>query len=210
MNLNFLMPKKPIFFELFNKQGQAITKISYLLNELKESNERDLTPFKPRAKDIESQADEVIRDIVRQLNQTFITPFDREDIHNLASELDDIVDEIENVLHNINIYQVDPKDRFISQFIDLITQNALFLSKLLFLLKGQKYDATTRELIENIHSLEDAGDELFIKYISHLFNSDLDAIAVIKFKDIAENLEKVTDRFQNACTTIENIYVKSW
>jgi predicted phosphate transport protein (TIGR00153 family) len=204
------MPKKPVFFELFNKQGQAITKIAYLLNELKETNERDLTPFKQRAKDIESQADEVIRDIVRQLNHTFITPFDREDIHNLASQLDDIVDEIENVLHNIIIYQVDPKEKYISQFIDLIAQNALFLSKLIFMLKEQKYSATTRELIEKIHSLEDAGDELFIKYLGYLFNSDLDAIAVIKFKDIAENLEKTTDYFQYACTTIENIYVKSW
>ncbi len=143
------------------------------------------------------------------MNKTFITPFDREDIYCLASELDDIVDKIENVIHNIVIYEINPQEEFIAGFAEIIVKDAEFMAKLIELLKTQKYSVSFRELVVKIHSLEDDGDELFINVLKSLFSNGQDAVTIIKLKDIAEDLEKVTDRFQTASFTIENIFVKN-
>jgi predicted phosphate transport protein (TIGR00153 family) len=209
MKLNLFLPKQPAFFDLFTKQGQAIFSIAKLLGELCQAQDRQgLTNCAVQAKKIEQQADFVIKEIVRNLNLSFITPFDREDIHSLAGELDDIVDDIENIVHNIGIYQVNHREKFIADFAALITQDAQYLVQLIELLNSQKYSDAAVDLIDKIHKLEDDGDELFVSTLSYLFGNEKNAISIIKLKDIAENLEKVLDRFQNASTTIENIFIK--
>jgi predicted phosphate transport protein (TIGR00153 family) len=209
MKLNLFLPKQPIFFELFRKQGQAISNIAQLLNEFSQIQvQQDLSKYAVRAKEIEHQADDVIKEIIRNLNLSFITPFDREDIHSLAGELDDIVDDIENIIHNIVIYQVDPQEKLIADFSAIIIKDSQYLSQLVELLSLQKFSATVSDLIDKVHKLEDDGDELFVNSLSYLLRTETNAISIIKLKDIAENLEKVMDRFQNASTTIENIFIK--
>jgi len=210
MNFNLFLPKQPVFYTLFDKQAQSIAKVAHLLQELsQQENAAVVGSYAVKAKEIENEADSVIRETVRCLNQTFITPFDREDIHQLANQLDDIVDDIENVIHNIIIYKVNPQEKLLSDFARIILLDAEQLEELIRLLPTQKYSEEVRLHIEKIHNLEDSGDELFAETISHLFSGSLDPVSVIKLKDIAENMEKITDRFQNACTTIENIYLKN-
>lgn len=210
MKFNFFLPQQPVFFDLFANLSQEILNVSYILRDMsKASHKTELDNFALQAKEIEHRADETIHKLVIRLNKTFITPFDREDIYSLASELDDIVDKIENVIHNIVIYNVDPHEDFLAGFAEIIVKDAEFMAELIALLKSQKYSDNFRDLVVKIHSLEDEGDELFIKVLKSLFSNGQDAIAIIKLKDIAEDLEKVTDRFQTASFTIENIFVKN-
>lgn len=210
MNFSFFLPKQPVFYSLFDRQTQSITKVSALLKELSQaSGIPEIKSYAVRAKEIENEADAVIREMVRCLNHTFITPFDREDIFSLANELDDIVDDIENVIHNMYIYKVEPSEKLIADFARIILTDAEQLEKLILLLPKQEYSEEVRLLIEKIHNLEDLADDLFVETLSHLFSSGTDAVRIIKLKDIAENMEKITDRFQNACTTIENIFLKN-
>lgn len=210
MKLSFLLPKQPFFLNLFAQQSQEVFRIAKLLNELSQADDKvDLSDFAVQAKEIEHRADSLIQEIIRRLNVTFITPFDREDIHTLAGELDDIVDKVENVIHNIVIYQVNPQQKFIAEFAKIILQDAQCLTQLINLLEKQKYTSQVRDFIVKIHNLEDDGDELFIKALSYLFSNGADPIAIIKLKDIAEDLEEVMDCFQTASISIENIFVKT-
>jgi len=210
MNFNFLLPKQPAFFNLFGKQSQEIHEIAKLFDELsRENNQTMLATYAPLAKETEHRADKVIQEIIRLLNASFITPFDREDIHALAGELDDIVDKVENVIHNIVIYKINPQHKFIAEFAKIILQDAQYLNQLISFLEKQKYTPQVRDLIVKIHNLEDDGDELFLKALSDLFSNGADPVTIIKLKDIAEDLEEVMDCFQTASISIENIFVKT-
>lgn len=210
MKLSFLVPKQPIFFELFIKLGKDVKNIAAILKELCSTEDNSkLIAFANQAEEIEHNADEATHEIVERLNKTFVTPFDREDIYSLTEELDDIIDRTENVIHNIVIYKVDPKETFLGKFAEIIYEDAEQIVQLTELLQSQKYSTIFRDLIIKIHTLEDKGDQLFLETMTSLFNNSLDAMTVIKLKDIAEDLEKVVDKFQDASNTFESILVKS-
>ncbi len=210
MNFNFFLPKQPIFFELFIKLSGEILNISGLLKEL--SRLKDLNELKiyaAQADEIEHRADDITHEVVMRLNKTFITPFDREDIYTLAGEFDDVVDKIENVIHNLVIYEVSPKEEFIAGFAQIIGEAAQALNQLTSLLPEQKYSDSFRSLVLKIHNLEDDGDELFLNTLRRLFQNGQNPVVIIKLKDIAEDLERVVDKFQAASNILENIVVKS-
>jgi len=210
MKFNFFLPKQPIFFELFDKLSKEVVAISQALKELTSPDSViGIDNFVKLAQEIEHRADDITHEIVDRLNRTFITPFDREDIYCLTEELDDIVDRIENVVHNFAIYRVNPQEPFFKEFAELIIQDADYLSRLTEQLKLQKYSPAFKELIQKIHTIEDQGDEIFLKTLAHFFDNGPDAIEVIKLKDLIEDLERVLDKFQDASNTFENILVKS-
>ncbi|MCX6785439.1 MAG: DUF47 family protein [Candidatus Komeilibacteria bacterium] len=210
MKLSFFLPKQPIFFDLFIGQTREILEIAQLLQDLTKLNHTgELPAFSVKAKNIEHQADDLTHEVIKRLNLTFITPIDREDIYDLAVELDDIVDKLENVIHNIEIYQVKPQEKFLAEFSAIILPAAQKLGHLMESLKLQQYSELFIKTVRDIHDLEDQGDELFLNTLSHLFSNGADAISIIKLKDIAEDLERVVDKFQSASNTVENILVKS-
>lgn len=206
--MKFFQPKQAVFFGLFKEMAQSLKDIS----ELYFSFSKDFTNFEDyakKAKELEHQADEKTHKIIEHLNKTFITPFDREDIYTLAQELDDIVDYIENVIHNIYLYKVKEKNPAIDKFAPLIKQGAVHVENLIQCLETMKY--TDRLAAEKIamHKLEDQGDDIFSDAISKLFNNNPDAVAIIKDKDIIERLEKIVDKYQKVSDIIEGIIVKS-
>ncbi|OGY89832.1 MAG: hypothetical protein A2927_01155 [Candidatus Komeilibacteria bacterium RIFCSPLOWO2_01_FULL_45_10] len=209
MKLSFLIPKQPIFFKLFSELGQKVFEISTLFTELTKAQEAEIDDYVQRAVDIEHQADDITHEIVNQLNKTFITPFDREDIYTLAEELDDIIDQLEDVIHNIDIYHVNPKEKFLSDFAEIILKDGQAMKELAEKLKSQKYSSEFRELILKIHELEDDGDEIFLSFMSELFQNGQNPVTIIKLKVLAEGLEEIIDKFQKASNVCENILVKS-
>lgn len=209
MKLNFLIPKQPIFFKLFSELGQKVFEISGLFAELTKADASQLDDYVQKAVDIEHQADDITHEIVNQLNKTFVTPFDREDIYNLAEELDDIIDQLEDVVHNVDIYHVDPKEKFLSDFAEVILKDGQAMMELAEKLKSQKYSDEFRQLILKIHELEDDGDEIFLSFMSELFQNGQNPITIIKLKVLAEGLEEIIDKFQKASNVCENILVKS-
>jgi predicted phosphate transport protein (TIGR00153 family) len=200
-----LIPKEEAFFELFKKAAHNMIEGSRLLKEMMEHFQDPVQQAK-RIKDVEHVGDGLTHDIALRLNQTFITPIDREDIHDLASALDDILDVIEAIA-----------DRFVIYKIGMPTDTALRLADILYQASvavgcgvdrlGMTHSAVT-ECAVQVNSLENEADRLSRDAISALFEKETDPISVIKWKEIYENFEAGTDRCEDVANILERIALK--
>jgi predicted phosphate transport protein (TIGR00153 family) len=175
-------------------------------------NEAD---FNKRAKvikemeDLEHQNDMLTHEIFVELGKNFITPFDREDIHSLATALDDIADYIYASGKKINFYKIDPTtDSGIQKTSDAIAQAVLAVNAAVIELRNLKNTQKIVECVIKINSVENMADELFDLSIEKLFDSDVDAKELIKKREIYQTLETVTDKCEDAGNVIESIVVK--
>lgn len=206
--MGLFLPKQVAFFDLMVEVSDSLIDMVELLDEFSKDF-KDFEKYSVRAKEIESQADQKTHEIIDQLNKTFITPIDREDIYLLAHELDDIVDLVESVIQNVRLYNVTNKIDAFGEFVPLIKSAGYYLKELLLAFQKQKYSEELLGIKIKIHELEDQADVIFAKAISKLFTEEKDPINVIKFKDILENMENTMDKFQKVADIIEGILVKS-
>jgi uncharacterized protein len=207
--MSFLFPKQPMFFEYFKDLSVCLKEIAALFNNFSKDF-KDADQYSRKAKEIEGKADNITHEIIRKLSETFITPFDREDIHLLANEMDDILDLIEDVIRNVYTYKVTEKSQYFEEFGGLIFKASEDLEKLIHkCFMGKKYAHKAEDLIIQIHNLEDEGDHVFKLALKDLFEKEKDPINLIKWKDIFENLEEIMDTFQRVCITTESIIIKS-
>ncbi len=206
--MKFFKPKSSEFFNLFREVGNNLIDLSALLVKFsKEFN--NFEAYAKEAKKIEHLGDQKTYKIVDLLNKTFITPFDREDIYLLAHELDDIIDLIENVINNINLYKITKKIPSFAEFAFLINQGAIHTEKLIACMEKQKCTPELYKVKKTMHELEDRGDDVFTTAISRMFKEEKDPIAIIKEKEILECLENILDKYQKVSDIIEGILVKS-
>ncbi|MDI6778560.1 MAG: DUF47 family protein [Patescibacteria group bacterium] len=207
MNLRFLLPKQTVFCdyiaELASLQREMAKNFHELANQFK-----DFEEHAKRAQEIEHRADDQTHRIVRELNHTFIIPFDREDIYKVAQELDDVVDLMENVISNIHVYGIKTKEKALVEFSELIDEASQILVELSGFLSELKYTPRLRELKKKMHDLESQGDRIFRRTISSFFVNGQDPLRVIRWKDILEDLERIMDKYQEVGDTIEGIIVK--
>jgi len=207
--MKFILPKEPAFYENFQKMSGAMTEIIAVFQEFV-AKYRDFDHYWHKSKEIEHKADGITHDIINLLNKSFITPFDREDIYQLIHEYDDIIDLLENTIHNIYLYEVPEKRPFVDDFSVLIGKASKALVTLLQeLFEKQKYTESIWKLILEIHDLEDEGDLIYHRELRALLNSEKDPVMIIKWKDILVTLERIMDVYQNISNTVEGIIVKS-
>jgi len=200
-----LVPERTQFFELYGEAAANVVAIAELLVKLldrfpeHDSLSRDI-------KELEHQGDRLTHDIVSLLNQTFVTPFDRDDMYRLAGALDDVCDHIDEAAGNVlgyGIQEIRPQARAQAE---VIHRSATKLQAAVGYLHGFK-DAS-RELDE-LRELEDEGDRLNREGIAELFASGADAVSIIRWKDIHEQLEEAVDACDNAADVLEAILVKN-
>jgi predicted phosphate transport protein (TIGR00153 family) len=207
--MKFLLPKEPAFAEKFQRMSECLTEITAVFQEFV-ANYRDFDHYWHRSKEIEHKADTITHEIINLLNKSFITPFDREDIYQLIHEFDDVIDLLENTVHNIYLYEVPVKKSFVDDFSTLIAKASIALNTLIKeLFKHQKYTDSIWKLICEIHNLEDEGDLVYHRELRNLLNGEKDPILVIKWKDILTTLERIMDVYQNISNTVEGIIVKT-
>lgn len=206
--MKFFFPKQSALFDFLKEMEQEHKEIVSLLVEFG-NNFNNFEAYSKKAKDIEHRADEKTHTIIDWLNKTFITPIDREDIYLLAHEFDDIIDLIENVIHNIDIYGITKKTSAVEEFISIIDQTSSYLGQLIDHLSEPKYTPQFKKIIIKIHELEDKADAVFNRALSNLFREEKDPIIVIKYKDILEGLENIMDKYQKVSDIIGGIAVKS-
>ena len=168
-----------------------------------------LDEYVAKARDLEHQADVKAHELIDLLNKTFITPIDREDLYLLAHELDEIIDLIENVIHNIQLYGMGESSEVLTKFADIIVEAGETLEELVDHFQELKRTNYLLELKVKVHGLEDQGDHVFQQAIQKLFLEEKDPVKIIKWKDILENLEEVVDQYQTTSDTIEGVIVKS-
>jgi predicted phosphate transport protein (TIGR00153 family) len=201
-----LVPQKREFFDLYNNAAANAVEISQrlidLLDEFPEGAENRMRDIK----ELEHAGDRITHDLVDLINRTFVTPFDRDDMYRLAGVLDDICDNIDDSAEKIIGYGVqDIRDQARSQAA-LIQRCATKLAEAIDRLEG--FRDSKRQLIE-LRELEDEGDRLSRAAIADLFSGSADPIALIRWKDIHEQLEEAVDACENAADVLEAILVKN-
>ena len=207
--LKIFLPKDRVFYQLFESVAEELVKMGDKLKEV--VNEPD---FDKRGKlikeleDMEHVNDEYTHRIFTELGKNFITPFDREDIHYLASALDDIADYIYASAKKINFYRVNPDDIGIKKFADLIPHGCHHIHKAVTELRNMKNMRHITDALVAINSIENQGDDIFDMSIERLFATESDAKEVIKKREIYQVMEIVTDKCEDAANVIESIIVK--
>jgi predicted phosphate transport protein (TIGR00153 family) len=206
MAFNFL-PKEEQFFKLFEAQAAYNTAAVKAFKELV-NNWDSRSPAFERIREIEHEADITTHEIYDKLNRTFITPFDREDIHALASEMDDIVDLVQSLCNRMRLYHIGHSTPDLAQLVDILDQATDAIRKAVAELQDQ---AKTRRVLDyciEINRLENTGDHARDLALSKLFEGQPDPIEVIKWKEIYELVEAAIDKCEDIANTIETILVK--
>ncbi|GJL62848.1 MAG: phosphate transport regulator [Nitrospirales bacterium] len=200
------IPREEAFFELFQQAAHNMIEGSRLLKELMEKFEHAGEQVK-QIKAIEHLGDGLTHDIVRKLNKTFITPIDREDIHDLASALDDILDEVDAVADRFLVFKVrQPTDAAI-KLANILYQATVAVGSGIDRLANGNMDMNDCAI--QVNSLENEADRVSREAISKLFDEDKDPISVIKWKEIYETFEKGTDSCEDVSNILERIELKS-
>lgn len=207
--LKIFLPKDRVFFQLFEDVVVVLVKMGEKLQAV--VHEPD---FEKRGAliqeiiDMEHVNDDYTHNIFTELGKNFITPFDREDIHYLASALDDIADYIYASAKKINFYRVNPDDEGIQKMADLIATGCVQISKAVNELRTMKNMRAITDALVSINSIENQADDVFDTSIERLFATEPDAKEVIKKREIYQVMEIVTDKCEDAANVIESIIIK--
>ena len=207
--LRIFLPKDRVFYQLFEDVASTLLKMGEKLKEV--VNEPD---FEQRGKlikeieDMEHVNDDYTHKIFTELGKNFITPFDREDIHYLATSLDDIADYIYASAKKINFYRVNPNEIGIQKMADLISLGCIHVHRAVVELRNMKNMRQITDALVAINSIENQGDDIFDMSIEKLFATEPDAKEVIKKREIYQVMEIVTDKCEDAANVIESIIVK--
>ncbi len=207
--LKFFLPKDKIFYNLFEQVAENVGIMGNKLKDLTTEPDFDKrSVIITQLEDLEHANDELTHRIFTELGRNFITPFDREDIHYLATALDDVADYIYASAKKINFYRVDPRDSGIQKLADMIDQSAQQVRKAVYELRDMKNMRQMTEALVKINSIENQADDIFDMSIERLFATEPDAKEVIKKREIYQVLEIVTDKCEDASNVIESIIIK--
>ena len=208
--LKYFLPKDKVFYSLFEDASVNLEAIARkLLQVVQEPDFNKRASIIKEMEDIEHKNDEVTHHIFIELGRNFITPFDREDIHSLASALDDIADYIYSAGKKINFYHIDPiSDNGIQKSAQAILEAVLAVKSAVAEIRNLKNTHKIVECVIKINSIENQADEIFDSCIEKLFDSDVDAKELIKRRELYQILEIVTDKCEDAGNVIESIVVK--
>jgi hypothetical protein len=200
-----LIPREERYFDLFNEMATHIHSSARLLADF--FNEFDKAEqYVRKIKDLEHQCDELTHAIVKKLNQTFITPIDREDIYALATELDDIIDLIESAANNTLIYRVTSATDAARKQADVLVRAT---AEIVQAVARVRTNSGMQQYFIEIHTLENEGDTLYRNAVAQLFQDHQDPLEVIKWKDLYETLERGIDKCEDVANVLESIVLKN-
>jgi len=200
-----LIPKETSFYDLFAKSADNLVVGASLLTELLSTAKAGRGAIADRMREVEHAGDEATHAIYRQLNSSFITPFDREDIYTLASRLDDVMDSMEAAVDLVALYQIDELPPGVTDQVDVLVRAADLTAEAMPRLRSMK-DLT--EYWIEVNRLENQADQIYRRLLAHLFSGEYDALTVMKLREVVENLEEAADGFEHVANTIETIAVK--
>ena len=203
MGLRF-RPVDTTFYDLFSQAARHLVDGAPLLAEML-AEDSDRESIAKRMRDAEHAADETTHEIVRRVNTTFVTPFDREDIYALASSLDDVMDFMEEAVDLILLYQVVKLPKELANQVDVIQRCAELTAASMPRLREM---ADLEEYWIEINRLENLGDKSYRRILAKLFSGKYEALEVMKLKDIVDSLEAAIDAFERVANIVEQLVVK--
>jgi len=200
------LPREEKFYELFLDQVNLIAESAKLLLDGLRSGNSTLEQSAARISELEHKADDVLHDIFRRLNQTFITPIDAEDIHSLGSRLDDIIDGIEDLAHSMVAYAIEPVPSVAIEVMEDIVRCVHSLDQAFHALRDDK---PVLEYCIAISKIEEEVDVKVRQAVRELFRDEKDAIRIIKLKEVLDLLEATTDSCEDVSVALQNVLVKN-
>jgi uncharacterized protein len=201
------IPQEVKFFDMFDQQAAKIIIAAETFKGLATKGKWDddgITVMR----DLEHECDSITHDIIDKLNRTFITPFDREDIHQLAHELDNVVDMLYTTSKRLRLYKLKTVNQDLIQFSELIVQSVKALEKGINGMRNHKNPKDIYDACIEVNQIENMGDQLRDAIILKLFDHTKDPIKIIKWKEIFESVETVLDICEDIANVMESILVK--
>jgi len=202
-----LLPRDEKFFDLFTAVATYTVEAARLQQELLRTDPNRRGVIVDQIKRLEHQADQVTHDVVSRLDRVFITPLDREDIHSLASRLDDVMDLVDGTSRRLHIFHAGTAPEGARLIADVIVRATEQLQVAVGALEKNKDGTVLTECVQ-VKRLEEEGDTLYHEWLGRLFEGQPDALTVIKWKEIYDNLEKTLDYIEDASNVLESISIK--
>lgn len=207
--LKYFIPKEKKFYALFNQAALYCIEASVELNNLFNSTtSEELKATRLKIKAIEKKGDEIATKVFNDLNNTFITPFDREDIHELANTLDDVIDLMYSVSGKVEFYRLTVFNSYMKDMVAEIQKGCVQIQTAVNGLENFKSTDKTLRACKDLNKLETRVDEFFHMGISSLFENEKNAIELIKQKDILLNIEKIANKIEDVSDVVKTILVK--
>lgn len=203
-----LSPKEDKFFDMFIELSQIILQSSAKLKEFISAEERSEEKYM-EIKNLERAGDQKIHLIFEELNKTFITPIDREDIHMISMGLDNIIDAIESTASWFFIFNITKTKPYAAEYCDFIEDSCTQIAHLIKELKVMKKSSILYKKIVEINNIEDNADILFRKSLKELFDGTSSDLEVIKWKQIYEGFEEVINSCEDVANIIEGVVMKN-
>jgi hypothetical protein len=205
--LRRFLPKEFNFFDLFEKQARYAADAAECFKELVAKSVIDDAAI-DRMHEIEHQGDDVAHTILDNLNKTFITPFDREDIHSLAKEIDDITDMLYAIVNRMKVYKVAGANKNLIEFASVISDSVNAVTRAVRGLRDMNRAKEVSEICVEINRLENLGDAMRDSVLAELFDTEKDPITIMKLKEIYQDAETVLDICEDVAHVVQSILVK--
>jgi predicted phosphate transport protein (TIGR00153 family) len=214
MSLNsifqYFVPKDKKFFPLFEQSSNNLIDMAKLLKQgVNTDNLEERNKIFRMLEDLEHKGDDITHQIHLELGKNFITPFDREDIHTLASSLDDVADFIHGASNRMILYKVTRITDPIREMADLILEATIDVAKAVHELRNLKNIRNITDSCVRINSAENKADYIFDNAVGQLFEFEKDAVELIKYKEVLSAMETATDRCEDVANVLESILVKN-
>ena len=200
-----LTPRQTSFYGMFATSGENLVTGAKLLKDLLGAAPEDRKAIADKMRAAEHAGDEATHAIMRELNESFVTPFDREDIYRLASGLDDVMDAMEAAVDLVVLYQIGELPAEIADQVDVLERAAELTAEAMPRL--QSMQDLSPFWIE-LNRLENQADQVYRRLLARLFSGDFDALTVMKLKEVVDQLEAAADAFEHVANTVETIAVK--
>ena len=204
-----LLPHDEAFYKFFEDATQNLIQAAALLRKLvveKEPTERDKLTM--QIKELEHHGDSLTHQIFSELNATFVTPFDREDIHELTSALDDILDHMDGTASRASLYKIKEFPESVVRLVDVLQLSIAELHRGVRMLRDINKANELQRVFQKINDFENNADDIFDNGVAELFDKEKDAIQIIKLKEVLVGLETATDKCEDAANVLEGIYIK--
>jgi len=206
--LRFFLPHDDKFLPYFEQSADNLKEAAGVYASLaKASNREEIAAVRDSIKILEHVGDKLTHTIFEELNRSFITPFDREDIYSLTKSMDDVLDSMDHVADIFVLYQIDKVEDGMSMLLAVTHRAISDIHKSVHTLRNINYD-TIREYIISVHAMENEGDRLYRHFIGTLYAQEHDAIRLMKYSSIYNELEHTIDTCEDLMNAIESIVLK--
>ena len=207
--LKLLLPHDENFYNLLEESAQNLIKAGVELKMLPLcKTQADREAAAKKIKDIEHDGDSITHRIFSELNSTFVTPIDREDIHELASALDDILDHIDGCANRFALYKITRVPKTVNQLIEVLILSIAELKNGVHLLRNLNDLEDFKASFTKVNEYENQADDIFDKAVADLFDKEKDPVQIIKLKEVFVGLETATDKCEDAANVLEGILIK--